>query len=567
MRRRDQGQPGSVLIDIKGLVVKAATEEGTTTILNGVDLTVHRGEVVGLIGESGAGKSTLGLACMGFTRGGVRFTAGSIHFDGVDITRLQEKELRENWGTRVAYVAQSAAAAFNPAWRLLLQTTETAVDQHIMTRFDARAKAVDLYRTMRLPAPERIGERFPHQVSGGQLQRAMVAMGMVCQPDLLIFDEPTTALDVTTQIEVLAAIREVVQRYNTAAVYVTHDLAVVAQMAHRIAVMRHGQVVEFADTRKLLSSPEHPYTRELLNVTNIPREPGGETGAEVVLTIKNVNAQYGAQKVLDDVSFNVRRGETVALVGESGSGKSTTARVITGLLAPTDGEVLFKALALPASYRNRTRDLLRQIQLVSQMPDTALNPRHTVRQVLSRPLKFYFGMTGAKCLDRVEELLRMIEMDPETFLDRRSSELSGGQKQRLCIARALAANPSVLICDEVTSALDRLVAKEILQLLLKLQQQLKVAMIFITHDLEVVRAIAHDVVVMKTGRVVEAGPIEKVFAPPHDPYTELLLSSVPQMDPDWLSELLGRRAAKAPDGDVAQRSNVYALLQRGTSPS
>ncbi|MER8417538.1 ABC transporter ATP-binding protein [Mesorhizobium sp. M1329] len=559
MRRRDQGQPGSVLIDIKGLVVKAATEQGTTTILDGVDLKVHRGEVVGLIGESGAGKSTLGLACMGFTRGGVRFTAGSIHFDGVDITKLREKELRENWGTRVAYIAQSAAAAFNPAWRLLLQTTETAVDQHIMTQFDARAKAVDLYRTMRLPTPERIGERFPHQVSGGQLQRAMVAMGMVCQPDLLIFDEPTTALDVTTQIEVLAAIREVVQRYNTAAVYVTHDLAVVAQMAHRIAVMRNGQVVECADTRTLLSRPEHPYTRELLNVTNIPKEAAEEaSGADVVVTVKNVTAHYGAQMVLEDVSFEVRQGETVALVGESGSGKSTTARIITGLLGPTGGEVSFNGATLPTSYRNRSRDLLRQIQLISQMPDTALNPRQTVRQILSRPLNFYFGMTGARCLDRVKELLRMIEMDPETFLDRKSSELSGGQKQRLCIARALAASPSVLICDEVTSALDRLVAKEILRLLLKLQQQLKVAIIFITHDLEIVRAIAHDVVVMKTGKVVESGPIEKVFAPPHDPYTDLLLSSVPRMNPDWLSELLALRAAKASEAET-QSNNVYAL--------
>jgi peptide/nickel transport system ATP-binding protein len=534
---------GETLLDIKGLKIEGFSDDVWHPIVKGIDLQLKRGEVLGLIGESGAGKSTLGLAAMGFARPGCRISAGSIHFNGLDLVNAHDDAKRRLWGSRIAYVAQSAAASFNPAHHILDQTIETAVGHGIATREAATADAKDLYKRLQLPNPNFIGDRYPHQVSGGQLQRAMTAMAMSCRPDLIIFDEPTTALDVTTQVEVLAAMRGIVEQFNTAAIYITHDLAVVAQMAHRIMVLRHGNLVEEAPTRAMLKSPKEAYTQSLWAVRKIAKPE--DISDDIVLEIKAVDASYARSvKVLDDVSVRLPRGRTVAVVGESGSGKSTLARAITGLLPPSKGEILFNGKALPAALGDRDKDTLRRIQMIYQSADTALNPRQTARDIIGRPLEFYLGLTGKARDARVVELLEAIELD-ESYIDRLPSEMSGGQKQRISIARALAANPEIIICDEVTSALDQIVQEEILSLLMKLQRDTNVSYLFITHDIATVRAISDEIVVMHRGKVVQQGPKSQVLNPPFPAYTELLLSSVPDMDPDWLTNLLAKRKATA----------------------
>ena len=540
MKSDTQRVKGEALLEIRGLKIEGNSDGVWHPIVKGVDLTLKRGEVLGLIGESGAGKSTIGLAAMGFARPGCRIVDGTIMFDGIDLRAASEAEKRRLWGARIAYVAQSAAAAFNPAHRLIDQTVETAVRDGIRTRDQAVADSVDLYRRLQLPNPEHIGDRFPHQVSGGQLQRAMTAMAMSCRPDLIIFDEPTTALDVTTQVEVLAAMRNIVEQFHTAAIYITHDLAVVAQMADRIMVLRHGLEVEEAPTREMLKEPKQDYTKTLWAVRSLVKEES--ISDDVTLSVRNVDASYsGVVKVLDNVTVRLPRGRTVAVVGESGSGKSTLARAITGLLPPSKGEIQFNGKVLPKALKDRDKDTLRRIQMIYQSADTSLNPRQTIRDIIGRPLEFYHGVKGAARDRRVAELLDAIELD-ESYIDRLPTELSGGQKQRISIARALAAQPDIIICDEVTSALDQIVQEEILTLLMKLQKETNVSYLFITHDIATVRAISDEIVVMHQGKVVQQGPKTQVLNPPHPPYTELLLSSVPQMDPDWLTNLLADRA-------------------------
>lgn len=532
-----------LLVKIRDIKLEGRSDETWLPIINGIDLDLYKGEVLGLIGESGAGKSTLGLAAMGFTRDGVRISGGSVEFDGVDLVNAPAAVKRELLGKRIAYVAQSAAASFNPAHKLIDQHTEAPVQHGVMNKAESEKDGVELYRRLRLPNPDEIGFRYPHQVSGGQLQRAMTAMAMSCRPDLIIFDEPTTALDVTTQIEVLAAIRDIVEQFNTAAIYITHDLAVVAQMADRIKVLLKGDEVEEADTRTMLSAPKEDYTKSLWAVRSFqrPAKPAVSTGATPIIRVNNVTAAYGKVPVLFDVDFDIHEGRTVAVVGESGSGKSTTARCITGLLPPKRGIIEFEGKALPIDYRKRNKNELRQAQMIYQMADTALNPRKSIGEIIGRPVQFYMGLSGAAKRRRVDELLEEIELEPDVYRDRLPSELSGGQKQRIGIARALAAEPKFIICDEVTSALDQLVAEGILKLLARLQDTLGLSYMFITHDLATVKSIADEVVVMKDGRVVEQGPKDDMFKPPHHAYTDLLLSSVPEMDPDWLTNLLAER--------------------------
>ncbi len=536
-------QDKTVLVDIKNLVIEGYSDEKWVGIVHGVDLKLHRGEVMGLIGESGAGKSTIGLAAMGFTKDGCRIGHGSsIEFDGMELTTTPQSDLQSLRGARIAYVAQSAAASFNPAHKLIDQHTEAPIQYRIQKRLESQEDAMELYNRLRLPNPREIGFRYPHQVSGGQLQRAMTAMAMACRPDLIIFDEPTTALDVTTQIEVLSAIRDIVDQFNTAAIYITHDLAVVAQMADVIKVLLRGNEVEESDTRSMLENPQDDYTKSLWAVRDFKRDQKPRPTGEIpLISVKNVDASYGVTPVLHDVSFDIFEGMTVAVVGESGSGKSTTARCITGLLPPTKGEILFKGEELLADYRNRNKDQLRQAQMIYQMADTALNPKVKISEIIGRPAQFYSGLKGPELKNRVDELLDLIELDPSKYYTRYPPELSGGQKQRIGIARALAAEPSFIICDEVTSALDQLVAEGILRLLDKLQNELNLSYMFITHDLATVRSIADEVVVMQYGKVVEQGPKDVMFTPPHHAYTDLLLSSVPEMDPDWLTTLLEER--------------------------
>ena len=535
----ERTKKGDILLSIKGLKIQGFSDEKWHDIVKGVDLTLRAGEVLGLIGESGAGKSTLGLAAMGYTQPGCRITEGEIIFDGVDLAKLSDEGKRKFWGDRMTYVAQSAAASFNPAHRLIAQTTASTIRAGIKDRKSAYDDAKQLYRALNLPDPDHIGDRYPHQVSGGQLQRVMTAMAMSPRPDLLVFDEPTTALDVTTQVEVLASMRSIVEEFNTAAIYITHDLAVVAQMADTIKVLRHGYEVEEAPTRQMLSAPEQPYTKSLWSVRALEKPQQAVQAS--VLSLQGIDASYGVQKVLHNVNIEVPKGSTVAVVGESGSGKSTTARVITGLLPQTLGSVKFNGEDLPPALADRSKDQKRRIQMIYQMADTAMNPRQTVREIIGRPLEFYLGMRGEAKTKRIVELLEMIELDA-VFMERLPGELSGGQKQRICIARALADEPDFIICDEVTSALDQIVQEGILKLLLRLQNELGLTYLFITHDISTVNAIADQVVVMNQGEVVEQGLKTDVFQPPYPDYTALLLSSVPEMDPDWLTNLIQQRA-------------------------
>ena len=539
MMSTKRGKKGDILLEMKDIRIDGFSDERWHKIIKGIDLTLHRGEVMGLIGESGAGKSTLGLASMGFTKPGCKITSGSVIFDGQELVTASEDKKRALWGTRIAYVAQSAAASFNPAHRLLNQTVEASLNQNLQSRDLAEGDARDLYKQLQLPDPQNIGDRYPHQVSGGQLQRMMTAMAMSPRPDLIIFDEPTTALDVTTQVEVLVAMRSIVEKFNTAALYITHDLAVVAQMADVIKVLRYGKEVEEADTRKMLKSPREEYTKSLWSVRAL--EKAEAPSEDIVLSINNVDAAYnGSLKVLHDVNIKIPRGRTVAVVGESGSGKSTTARVITGLLPPMTGSVQFNGEVLPAELKDRSKDQLQRIQMIYQSADTAMNPRQTIAEIIGRPLEFYHDLTGLQKQERILELLKMIELD-ESFYDRLPSELSGGQKQRVCIARALAADPEIIICDEVTSALDQIVQEGILKLLLNLQKDYNITYLFITHDIAVVNAISDEIVVMYQGAVIEQGMKSEIMSPPHPEYTQLLLNSVPEMDPDWLTKLVKSR--------------------------
>ena len=543
MHKMPADASGELLLDMRDIRIEGFADEKWNPIIKGVDLTLRRGEVLGLIGESGAGKSTLGKAAMGYTQPGCRITGGSIRFDGMDLRAKSQRELQHIWGSRIAYVAQSAAASFNPAHRLLDQTVAATVREGLQSDKAARDDARALFDALSLPHPATIGERYPHQVSGGQLQRIMTAMAMSPRPDLIIFDEPTTALDVTTQVEVLTAMRKIVEEFHTAAIYITHDLAVVAQMADRIKVLRYGEEVEEAETRQMLAEPREDYTKSLWSVRALHKQ--AEQSDDTVLEIDGIDAGYSASmRVLHDVSIRLPRGKTVSIVGESGSGKSTTARVVTGLLPAENGTVRFNGEALPAQLKSRTRDQKQRIQMIYQMADTAMNPRQTVGEIIGRPLEFYHGLKGRAKEARVIELLEAIELN-ESFYDRLPSELSGGQKQRICIARALAADPEVMICDEVTSALDQIVQEGILRLLMRLQKERGISYLFITHDIATVEAISDEIVVMLNGRVVEQGLKDRVLSPPFPEYTQLLLSSVPEMDPDWLDRRMAKAQASA----------------------
>ncbi|MER9600137.1 ABC transporter ATP-binding protein [Mesorhizobium sp. M0244] len=540
-----------VLLDIRNLRIEATTyppgeKPMTITIVDDVWLTLEKGKVLGLIGESGAGKSTIGLSPMGYGRGGVRITGGEVVLTGRDILKQGKNSIRKLRGHEVCYVAQSAAAAFNPAQRLMDQVVESSLKHGLANRAEAQRRAVALFRKLSLPDPENIGNRYPHQVSGGQLQRVMTAMALCPEPDLIIFDEPTTALDVTTQIDVLAAIKQAIHATGVAALYITHDLAVVAQVADDIMVLRHGKVVETGTAHQIIKEPKRAYTRALVSVHHIEHEEKLPT-PNPILSVKNVTAAYGngMSKVLKNVSVDIHPGQTLAVVGESGSGKSTLARVITGLLPPQQGEITFEGRKLSNRLGGRTKEDLRQLQMIYQMADVAMNPRHAVGTIIGRPLTFYFGLKGAERDRRVKELLEEIEMG-KGFIDRYPAELSGGQKQRVCIARALAAKPKLIICDEVTSALDPLVANGILKLLLNLQQIEQVAYLFITHDLATVKSIADSMAVMYRGEVVRYGAKSQVLTPPFDDYTDLLLSSVPEMELGWLEKAVaGRKMASA----------------------
>lgn len=534
------------LVEVRDLKVEATTDSGRRVdIIKGVSLDIAPGEIVALIGESGSGKTTIALTLMGYTRSGCRISGGSVRIAGKDMVTLGERERAAIRGTEVAYVPQSAAAAFNPAKRIIDQVIEVTRIHRLMPAEVARQKAIDLFRALSLPDPETIGSRYPHQVSGGQLQRLSAAMALIGDPKLVIFDEPTTALDVTTQIEVLRAFKSVMKQGGIAGVYVSHDLAVVAQIADRIVVLRNGEVQEVGTTADILSRAQHPYTRELLAAFE-PKPRADETVLEdskVLLEVSGLLAGYGPTqadglplvRAVQEVSLIVEKGRNLGIIGESGCGKSTLARAIAGILPASAGTIVFDKSELAGSARQRSRDQLREMQIVFQYADTALNPAKSIEEILGRPLTFYHGMKGKKRDSRIDQLLDMVHL-PKTLRHRQPQELSGGQKQRVNFARALAAEPKLIICDEVTSALDTVVAAAVIELLKELQRELSLSYIFISHDLSVVEAICDEIVVMYGGRKVEEITPAALKAPQH-PYSKLLFSSVPRLDPAWLDGL------------------------------
>ncbi len=534
------------LVKVRGLKIGATIyppgeKPQAIEIVHGVDFDLEKGKVLGLIGESGAGKSTIGLASMAYGRGGVEITGGEVWINGRNVLQSSPGDVRALRGGEVTYVSQSAAASFNPAKQIMEQVTEAAIGHGKFSKKQAEERAVNFFRKLGLPDPENIGKRYPHQVSGGQLQRCMTALALCPEPDLVVFDEPTTALDVTTQIDVLAAIKDAIRDTGVAALYITHDLAVVAQVSDDIMVLRHGNMVEYGATDQIINHPAEEYTKALVSVRSIQHEEKQPTD-EPLLTVRNITARYKgtAFDVLHDVNVELHPGQTLAVVGESGSGKSTLARVITGLLPPRDGQINFAGRTLSPDLPTRSKEDLRELQMIYQMADVAMNPRQTVGTIIGRPLEFYFGLKGEAKRKRIAELLEEIEMG-DGFIDRYPAELSGGQKQRVCIARALAAKPRLIICDEVTSALDPLVADGILKLLLDLQKVEDVAYLFITHDLATVKAIADSIAVMYQGKVQRYGSKSQVLTPPYDDYTDLLLSSVPEMKIGWLEDVISNR--------------------------
>jgi len=535
------------ILSITDLDVRGRPPGGTyVPIVTGVSLSVKKGEVLALIGESGSGKSTISLAAMGFARPGCRIFGGQVVLNGRDIMTLAPPERHSLRGREVAYVAQSAAASFNPAIRIGKQVTEAPLWHGTADAATAANTAFELYQKLDLPDPEHIGSRFPHQVSGGQLQRLMAAMAMSCGPDLLILDEPTTALDVTTQIEVLKAFKSIIREQGTAAIYVTHDLSVVAQMADRILVLKDGAVDAAGETDQIIHAPQHAYTKTLMDavtpkVRPVQAEP---KKPEIVLSARNITAGYGATTILRNVSVDVPKGTVVGVIGESGCGKSTLARVIAGLTPTREGETQIEGKTVAPSVGARDKATLRDCQIVFQMADTALNPRMRIRDLLGRPLRFYHSLKGRAQVDRVAELLTLVDLPPE-FASRYPGELSGGQKQRVNLARALAADPKVILCDEVTSALDTVVAAGVIALLNDLKDRLGVSFMFISHDLSTVSSFADDVVVLYAGRVMEKGPAAAVFQPPFHPYTKLLLASVPEMRQGWLEGVAQTDEARA----------------------
>ena len=549
----------SALLEVDDLRISARNDDDELTpIVKGVSFTVARGEVVALIGESGSGKTTIALSSLGYTKPGLEFTGGEVRLEGEDVITMESDQLRGLRGQRVAYLAQSAAATFNPALTIGEQVTETCVLHGILTQEQADQRAETLYRALELPDPDRLGKRYPHQVSGGQLQRLMAATALCGKPDLLVLDEPTTALDVTTQIEVLKAFKSVIKQEGSAAIYVTHDLSVVAQIADHIVVLYAGETQEYGTAEQVVSKPSHDYTRRLMHAVRPPPAAGqgDETSGEhrreaPALEVKDILAGYGRTQggvpsitVLRDVNVAIERGHSVGIIGESGCGKSTLARVMAGLLPAAQGQVLLDGEELKPALQQRKRDELQKIQFVFQMADTALNPRQRIDHILGRPLEFYLGLKGEEKRRRIGELLQMVEL-PQEFAGRYPEELSGGQKQRINLARALAASPEVLLCDEVISALDSIVGANVIELLKRLRKQTGVSFVFISHDLSTVASFADEIVVLYAGRVVERGTTDAVLSPPYHPYTRLLISSVPELRVGWLEKTMETQEAQA----------------------
>lgn len=536
------------MVSVENLKVTANSDDGREiTLVSDIRFTVQKGEVLALIGESGSGKTTIALALMGYARHGCQIAGGTVHVAGTDVTSLTPSQLCQFRGNKVAYIAQSAAASFNPAMKIMDQVVEPVVIHGVMKRAEAETKAVELFRELALPNPETIGERYPHQVSGGQLQRLMTAMALISDPDVVILDEPTTALDVTTQVEVLKTFRRVVRQRGTTAIYVSHDLAVVAQMADKILVLLKGNIAEYGTTEQLLRAPQAEYSHQLLEAARQkPRQSPWQSASESeqpLLQVRELSAGYGPLdadgqpkvKILQDINFSLYRGQAIGIIGESGSGKTTLAHAIAGMNKPCGGHILFNGHYIEGDMYKRPENELRRIQYVFQMADTALNPAHSIETILKRPLKLFHGLRGPALERRMLELLDIVRL-PRSVLWRRPWSLSGGQKQRVNLARALAAEPDLILCDEVTSALDTVVAAAVLDLITELRRELGLSVLFISHDLHAVRSVCDEIIVVKNGRMVTQVAREDYDKPSTELYYERLKRAVPELRQGWLDE-------------------------------
>lgn len=508
-----------------------------------VSFSLKAGKSLGIVGESGSGKSTVARALLGHTRPGGVITSGAIRIAGQDILALPEADRRTLRGQHIAFVPQNPLSSLTPHLRVGDQVMEAVRHLRGFGKAQARARVLELFEATNLPNPTELYQRFPHQLSGGQRQRVVIAAALAGEPELLVLDEPTTALDKTTEAQVLALVRDLRERFNASLVYVSHDLGMVSRMCDEVIVMHQGRVVETGTAHLIFNAPTHGYTRQL--IAAIPRidapvalRPPPKDDTPAVLEARHLRFSYGrtggwfsrarakdaAPVVLEDLSFTIRRGETLGLVGESGSGKSTAASLVAGLLSTDMGTILFNGQPLPGAATKRSLELRRQIQIVFQDPLSSLNPRQRIETILSRPLAMFDQLKGDAARARCEELMRDMHLSPD-LLDCYPRQLSGGQQQRVAIARAFAARPELIICDEVTSALDVSVQAQVLELLMELQRHKGTAYLFITHDLGVIRRMADHLIVLQDGRVRESGDTLEVFDRPQSPYTRLLLDA------------------------------------------
>lgn len=508
------------------------------TVVRDINFDIRAGEVLGLVGESGSGKTSTGLALLGFARKGLVIRSGSVRVGGEDLLALSDDDLRRARGSLVAYVPQDPASALNPSMRMGEQIAETlrAHPQSMLPGENEADRLRELLEQVGLPAEKTI-RSYPHQMSGGQQQRVGIAIALSARPSVVVFDEPTTGLDVSTQRQFLDLVKELTQSAKISAVYVSHDLPVVSEIADRTAVMLNGEIIEVGDTATLFASPTHPYTQKLLaaapnfdrpdDVEAQPQEPTSKA-EKSVLECVSVRASYGSREVLTDVNVTLNRGACVAVVGESGSGKTTFARSLIGLHREWKGEVTLDGERLAQSSSKRTKEQRRRFQYVFQSPYNSLNPRRTVADIVNEPLEYFFELDRSDRQERVVDALKAMSLD-ESYLNRYPAQLSGGERQRVSLARALVVEPDVMLCDEVTSALDVSVQASILEELRELQRSRELSMLFITHNLAVVREIAQEVVVLRHGTIVEHGLVDDVLDHPADAYTRRLLADVPRI--------------------------------------
>ncbi|HEY8809523.1 MAG TPA: ABC transporter ATP-binding protein [Solirubrobacterales bacterium] len=534
------------LLTITDLRVSFATEGGLVQAVDGVSFELVPGEVLAIVGESGSGKSVTAQTIIGLTRSANASIEGSVRLGDSELIGAGEAELRQVRGERIAMVFQDPMTSFNPVYRVGDQLIE-AIQAHRpqVNRRDARERAVELLGSVGLPDPERRVDRYPHEFSGGMRQRAMIAMALTLEPEVLIADEPTTALDVTIQAQILELLRQLNRERGLATILITHDFGVVAEMADRVLVMHDGQIVERGGLDDVFYATKDPYTRKLLGaVVRLdqapPLRPGRSEGSllEVTDLVKHFpvkrgllfNREVDRVRAVDGVSFSVDRGETLGLVGESGSGKSTLSRAVLQLLTPTSGSVRFDGREIAGLSRRQMRPLRPDMQMVFQDPYASLNPRKRIGQIVGEPLRVQDRAAGAELRRQVQELLERVGLSPEHY-DRYPHEFSGGQRQRVGIARALSLRPKLIVADEPVSALDVSIRAQILTLLSDLQEEFGLTYVFVAHDIGVVRHVSDRIAVMHDGKIVEQGPADRVCERPSDPYTKTLLAAVPIPDP------------------------------------